>query len=142
MYENISFDLSVLGYPLYIHSLLHREYSLIDSRFPMVGLAIKKLKEILELDKNTYINSFCWMNLLVIFLQDIIKPPILPKLYSDKDINKLIYQDIEFGHNNKNRIINKKSSFRLYSCNHRQKVRVFFRDGQTFQAVVRGRACQ
>ena len=119
VYENISFDLSVLGYPLYIHSLLHREYSLIDSRFPMVGLAIKKLKEILELDKNTYINSFCWMNLLVIFLQDIIKPPILPKLYSDKDINKLIYQDIEFGHNNKNRIksYNWKKSFKNFFLN-------------------------
>ena len=102
-YDNISFDLSVLGYPLYIHALLFREYSLIDSRLPMIGLAVKKLKTILDLDKEIYINSYCWMTLLVIFLQDIINPPILPKIYSEKDINKLLYQDIEFGHNkNKN----------------------------------------
>ena len=30
-------------------------------------------------------NSFCWMVLLSTFLQDIIKPPILPKLLSDKN---------------------------------------------------------
>ena len=98
IYKNTSIDLSVLGYPPYIHSLLFREYSLLDARFPMVGIALKYLKDILCLDKEFYINPYCWISLLVIFLQDIINPPILPKLYSNKDINDLIYESIEYGH--------------------------------------------
>ena len=104
-----SIDLSILGFSPYIHSLLFRKYSLIDPRFPMVGLAVKYIKDILCLDKNFFLNSFCWMNLLVNFLQDIIYPPILPKLYSNK-IGNIIYKDVEFGNNkNRNGTVNKES---------------------------------
>ena len=105
--KNESFDLSILGFSPYVHSILFREYSLIDPRFPMVGLAVKYIKDILCLDKNFFLNSFCWMSLLVNFLQDIIYPPILPKLYSDKNGN-IIYKDVEFGKNKtKNGFVNK-----------------------------------
>ena len=104
-----SIDLSILGFPPYINSSLFREYSLLDPRFPMVGLAVKYIKDILCLDKNYFLNSFSWMNLLINFLQDIIYPPILPKLYSNKYGN-IIYKDIEFGNNKKkNGIVNKES---------------------------------
>ena len=104
-YKNIDFDLSILGYPLYIHSLIFREYSLIDERLPMIGLAFKYITKILRLDKEDFLNSFCWMTLLVIFLQDIINPPILPKLLSnkDQDLNKIIFSDNVYGHNKNNK---------------------------------------
>ena len=104
-YKNTDFDLSILGYPLYIHSLIFREYSLIDERLPMVGLAFKYLINILCLKKEDFLNSFCWMTLLVIFLQDIINPPILPKLlsYKDQDLNKIIFSDNVYGHNKNNK---------------------------------------
>lgn len=113
-YKNTEFDLSILGYPLYIHSLIFREYSLIDARLPMIGLAIKSLKDVLCFDKKYFINSFCWMTLLTIFLQDIINPPILPKLYSNKDgnLNNIIFEDIFFGYNKNN-----KDSFRVFLSN-------------------------
>ena len=101
VYKGTNIDLSFIGYPPYIHSLLYREYSLLDPRLPMIGLAIKYLKKILVLGKEWYLNSFSWMNLLVIFLQDIINPPILPKLYSNKDLNKIFYTEIEYGNNKK-----------------------------------------
>ena len=105
--ENI--DLNILGFPPYIHSFLFREYSLLDPRFPMIGIAIKYIKDILCLDKKFFLNSFCWMNLLVNFLQDIIYPPVLPKLYSNKS-GYIIYKDVEFGNNkNKNGAVNKES---------------------------------
>ena len=101
--------MSILGFPPYIHSFLFRKYCLIDPRFPMVGLTVKYIKDILCLDKNFFLNSFCWMNLLVNFLQDIIYPPILPKLYSNKNGN-IIYKDFEFGNNKKkNGTVNKES---------------------------------
>ena len=36
---------------------------------------------------------------MVAFLQDVIQPPVLPKLFSDNDINEIYYQEIEFGNN-------------------------------------------
>ena len=54
------------------------------------------------------------MTLLTIFLQDIINPPILPKLYSNKDgnLNNIIFEDIFFGYNKNN-----KDSFRVFLSN-------------------------
>jgi len=54
------------------------------------------------------LNSFSWTTLLITFLQDIIQPPILPKLFSEKEINDKIKKIIKFGNgkgidkNNKN----------------------------------------
>ena len=98
IYDKTEIDLSILGFSPYIHSLLFREYSLIDARFPLVGIAVKYVKDILCLDKEYYLNSYSWISLLVVFLQDIINPPILPKLLSDKKENEIIKFDIEYGH--------------------------------------------
>ena len=36
VYKNINFDMSIVGYCPYLHSVLIREYSLIDPRFPLL----------------------------------------------------------------------------------------------------------
>ena len=92
VYKNINFDMSIVGYCPYLHSVLIREYSLIDPRFPLLMIAIKHLIKILKInniaeDKNhSFLNSFSWSLLLIGFLQDIIQPPILPKLLSKSEI--------------------------------------------------------
>ena len=37
------------------------------------------------------------MMLLIIFLQDIIQPPVLPKIFSTNKVNEIYYKTIEFG---------------------------------------------
>ena len=55
---------------------------------PLIVIALKSFVKkigIKPLDnKGHFLNSFSWMILLLSFLQDIIKPPILPKILSDK----------------------------------------------------------
>ena len=103
-YKGNEIDLSINGFPPYIHSLLFKEYSLLDARFPLIAIVLKKFSKILNLKKVDYLNSFSWMNLLIAFLQEIIQPPVLPKLYSDNEINNIIYKEIEFSNRtNKNR---------------------------------------
>ena len=105
-FEGNEIDLSITAFPPYIHSLLFRAYSLIDVRFPLIAISLKNIVKITNLYKELILNSFSWTTLLVLFLQDIIKPPVLPKLFSDKEINEIYYQTIEFGHkkNNKDKI--------------------------------------
>ena len=80
------FDISIAGFRSYFHSILFRTYSLIDTRFSLLAIILKKFIQLLDLDsKFFFLNSFCWMVLLSTFLQDIIKPPILPKLLSNKN---------------------------------------------------------
>ena len=102
-YNEMEIDISLLALCPYIHSLLFREYSLMDPRFPLVAISLKKFIKNLGLTKKgnelfNYLNSFCWISLLVAFLQDIIEPPILPKVFwhSDKKGSK-ISCDIEYG---------------------------------------------
>ena len=101
IYKHLEFDLSLLGFCPYLHSNLIRKYSLLDGRFPILARGIKKLIEILELNntktKLNYLNSFCWMLLLITFLQDIINPPILPKLLN---YSKSTNFQVEFGKKN------------------------------------------
>ena len=102
-FEGNEIDLSITGFCPYIHSFLYKEYSLIDPRFPLIAIALKKFLNILNLKKeNYYLNSFSWMTLLVVFLQDIIQPPVLPKLFSEHEINKIYYKTVEFGNKFKN----------------------------------------
>ena len=111
-FDEYEIDLSITGFSPYIHSLLFREYSLIDVRFPLIAIALKNYVKIANLQKEYFLNSFCWMSLLVAFLQDIIEPPVLPKLFSDNEINEIIYKKIEFGNYKKNRIKkNEENSF-------------------------------
>ena len=123
-YEEIEIDLSLLGLPPYIHSLLFREYSLMDPRFPLVAISLKKFIKNLGLAKNEnyinkYLNSFCWISLLIAFLQDIIDPPILPKVFSYNN-NSIINSNIEYGNFYKSKNIkynNKYSKLRQFINN-------------------------
>ena len=87
-YKYTPFDISLMGLCPYYHSILFRQYSFIDSRFPLLAITLKKFIEIVKLkndgNKNDFLNSFSWMVLLVTFLQDIINPPILPKLLTNQ----------------------------------------------------------
>lgn len=102
-YKSLKIDLSCLGFCPYMHSNLLRTYSMIDSRFPILALCIKEIIGLIHI-KNTegdkgYLNSFCWMMLLIVFLQDIIFPPILPKLLNE---SKTVKKEVEFGGKKKN----------------------------------------
>ena len=79
----LNLDLSILGLCPFLHSVLVRKYSLLDARFPILMICLKELLKILRInnkDDNYYLNTFTWSLLLITFLQDIINPPILPKL--------------------------------------------------------------
>ena len=108
IHKHLEFDLSLLGFCPYLHSNLIRKYSLLDGRFPILARAIKKFIEILNLNntktKLNYLNSFCWMLLLITFLQDIIKPPILPKLLN---YSKSTNFQVEFGRKNNEKYFQK-----------------------------------
>ena len=101
IYKHLEFDLSLLGFCPYLHSNLIRKYSLLDGRFPILARGIKKLIEILGLNNTktrlNYLNSFSWMLLLITFLQDIIYPPVLPKLLNH---SKSTNVQVEFGRKN------------------------------------------
>ena len=91
-----------MGFCPYLHSILFRTYSLIDSRFSLLAITLKKFVEIIKIkskdNKIEFLNSFSWMILLITFLQDIINPQILPKLLSDKDNSIGLYK-IPYGNN-------------------------------------------
>ena len=115
-YNEVEIDISLLALCPYIHSLLFREYSLMDPRFPLVAISLKKFIKNLGLTKKgnelfNFLNSFSWISLLVAFLQDIIEPPILPKIFShsDKNDSKIIC-NIEYG----NFYYNKKRYYKPY----------------------------
>ena len=91
------FDISITGLRSYFHSILFRTYSLIDPRFSLLGITLKKFVQLLDINsKYLFINSLCWMILLSNFLQDIIKPPILPKLLSNEN-NVIKFYKFEYG---------------------------------------------
>ena len=84
-YKNsIKIDLACIGQCPYLHSNLLRRYSLIDARFVIIALNLKYFLKLISLendnDNKIYLNSFSWMMLLITFLQDVIHPPVLPKL--------------------------------------------------------------
>lgn len=97
-YNNILIDLNIVGYTPYLHSVLFRIYNLIDARFSMLVLCIKYI--IKEMGLKTYtgetsfLNSFSWEMLIKAFLQDIIKPPILPKILENTDQDLI---NVKFG---------------------------------------------
>lgn len=102
-YKTTEFDINLMGLSPYINSALLRAYSLMDPRFALLAVSLKKFIEVIKI-KNTenkmyFLNSFSWMILLITFFQDIIKPQILPKILSYKS-NSNIYYTIEYGQNN------------------------------------------
>ena len=104
-YGKTNVSLIVLGKGPYIHSLLFREYALMDPRFPIVAIALKIFLKELGIKTNNninsmpkdsyYLNTYSFMSLLVAFLQDIISPPILPKIFSEKK-SQLIPKSIPY----------------------------------------------
>ena len=101
-FDNLKIDLSYLGFCPYLHSNILRTYSLIDARFSILVICVKHIIKKLQL-KNVgynkfYLNSFCWVMLLITFLQDIIKPAILPKLLENAKQTK---KQISLGGKNK-----------------------------------------
>ena len=101
-FKKISFDISIVGFCPYLHSYLIREYSLIDPRFPLLVIAIKNIIKELKInniseDKNhLFLNSFSWVLLLIAFLQDIVQPPVLPKILTNSEI---FIKKVFFGNN-------------------------------------------
>ena len=100
----VSIDLSIVGFCPYLHSALIREYSLIDPRFPLLVIAIKHIVKILKINNipddksHSFLNSFSWVLLLIGFLQDIVKPPVLPKILENSAI---FVKSTFFGNNSK-----------------------------------------
>ena len=88
-YNNILIDLNIVGYTPYLHSVLFRTYNLLDARFSMLVLCIKHIVKEIGLKtyagETNFLNSFSWEMLIKAFLQDIIKPPILPKIIENCD---------------------------------------------------------
>ena len=97
-FNDISIDLNIVGYTPYLHSVLFRIYNLLDARFSMLVLCIKYIIKEIGLKtisgETSFLNSFSWEMLIKAFLQDIIKPPILPKLIENSDQNKI---SVKFG---------------------------------------------
>ena len=93
-FREIKIDINVYGVCSYYGEILLREYSLLDFRFPMLVIYIKYIigkKQIKNTEKEKiYINSFAWTNILLVFLQDILDPPLFPRLLNEdnkKQIN-------------------------------------------------------
>ena len=85
-YRKVKIDLNFYGICSVLGSSLLREYSLYDARLSILGVTLKSVIKKYKI-KNTdnmknYLNSFSWMLLLITFLQDVIDPPVLPKLLS------------------------------------------------------------
>ena len=104
-YDNfIDFDISIMGFCPYLHSILLRRYSLMEPRFPLLAITLKNFIGLINIksseNKQEYLNSFSWMILLITFLQDIIKPNILPKLLSNPN-NSINNFSIQYGQNRK-----------------------------------------
>ena len=111
-FNDILVDLNIVGYTPYLHSVLFRIYNLLDARFSMLVLCIKYIIKEIGLktisNETSFLNSFSWEMLIKAFLQDIIKPPILPKLIENSDQKKLsvkfgkLFFNVEGGKNLKN----------------------------------------
>ena len=111
-FEDILIDLNIVGYTPYLHSILFRIYNLLDARFSMLLLCVKYIIKEMSLKtinaETSFLNSFSWEMLIKAFLQDIIKPPILPKLIENSEHNQVsvkfgkLFFNVEGGKNLKN----------------------------------------
>jgi hypothetical protein len=88
-FQNVKIDVNVYGICSYFGEILLRDYSLIDFRFPMLVIYLKYVIGVKGIKNNeenkSYINSFAWTNIIITFLQDILSPPVLPKLLNEKN---------------------------------------------------------
>ena len=96
-YKKTKIDLNYYGICSVYGSTLLREYSLYDARLSILGVTIKTIVKKYQINNTdsmkNYLNSFSWMLLLITFLQDIVDPPVLPKLlntYNREDVDILV----------------------------------------------------
>ena len=111
-FDDILIDLNIVGYTPYLHSVLFRLYNLLDARFSMLVVCIKYIIKEIGLKtitaETSFLNSFSWEMLIKAFLQDVIYPPILPKLIEKSDQNSInvkfgkLFFNVEGGKNLKN----------------------------------------
>ena len=117
-YKKIKVKILFLGHSLYIQTFIFREYSLLDQRFPILVLTLNYFLNKIGLigtDKSSNYLCLYFQYLLISFLQDIINPPILPKILN-KDV--LNIQKIPC----KIEIIEKKINSIIYKCLHIPKI--------------------
>lgn len=123
-FKNINFDISVVGFCPYMHSALIREYSLIDSRFPLLSIAIKHITKTLKINNisdyktHSFLNCFSWVLLLIGFLQDIVNPPVLPKILQH---SKIFEKEVFFGNNK----VEKEEEDEKSNCYENMKIQSF-----------------
>jgi len=69
-----------------LNSSLLRTYSIIDQRFSILTIYLKHIVKEYGIKKDEIkqdrINSYSWTFILLTFLQDVIQPPVLPKVLS------------------------------------------------------------
>ena len=133
----LKMDLNISGFVPYLHSCLIRSYSLMDARFPILCLCIKKILKITNLVnkdyEQLYLNSFSWVLLLITFLQDIIEPPILPKLLSDSE-SKILSYFIQYGNTTKEK--RNEKDFKCYLNNiYPEKTKIPINDFDNFKKI-------
>jgi hypothetical protein len=109
-FRGIKVDINYFGVQGVLNSQLLKCYVLCDSRFPILAYNIKKLIGSLGIknkgDHKYYINSYSWMLLLITYLQDIVNPPVLPKILKElekKAINIEIFKKTRIDYKNKNK---------------------------------------
>jgi hypothetical protein len=85
--DNVKIDLNYFGTCSVLNSALLRVYAQCDERFVILAHNLKYILKALDINNSDkgkiYLNSFCWMILLVTFLQDVVQPPVLPKILSN-----------------------------------------------------------
>ena len=102
-YEEINIKILILRQTLYIKSIILREYSLLDQRFPILMLTLNYFLMKIGFYENSKKYASFLEYLLIAFLQDIINPPILPKLLSKDVIN---VQNVPLGYKSNEEKIN------------------------------------
>lgn len=91
--DKIKVDINFSSFFGVLNSSLLRFYTQLDQRFAILAVYVKKKLQELKLknENNNKINNFSWTLILLTFLQDVVHPPVLPKVLSYvKDANKVI----------------------------------------------------
>ena len=115
-YSSVKIDINFTSCLGILNSSLLRTYSLIDQRFLILSIFIKFIVSKMEIKNDERvkdkINNYSWTFILLTFLQDVIQPPILPKLLSIHIKNGSTFQITE--KLNTDRDNSKKKDFRKF----------------------------
>jgi len=87
----IKVDINIASCLGILNSSLLRTYSLLDQRFSILALYLKHIIREYGINngekKKNKINNYSWTFILLTFLQDVISPPVLPKILSHLKCN-------------------------------------------------------